>query len=230
MKPLIGLTCSLIENKRIAVNLTYIDAVRNAGALPVTLPYVESAAEALEYVRRLDGVLFTGGADIDPAEYGEERHEKLGEICLPRDKAEKSYFQALCEHRLPTLGICRGMQSLNVFAGGTLWQDIPSQLGTDTAHSNAVHTIDIAPDSLFYGVIGKTRIEVNSYHHQCVKTHAPGYAVCATSPDGVAEALVCEGRDDFLAVQYHPEMLCGTDENARRIFAWFTEVCKKYKR
>ena len=227
MRPLIGLTCSLIENKRNAVNLTYLNAVRGAGALPVTLPYVENAAEALEYVRRLDGFIFTGGADIDPAEYCEEKHEKLGELCVLRDKAEKSYFQALCQYDLPTLGICRGMQSLNVFAGGTLWQDIPSQLGTDVAHSNASHVIDIAPDTLFYRVIGKAQIEVNSYHHQCVKSPAPGYKVVASSPDGVPEALVCEGRDDFLAVQYHPEMLCETDENARKIFEWFANVCKK---
>lgn len=213
------------ENARLAVNLTYLEALRAAGALPVVLPYVATSEEAIEYLRGLDGFLFTGGADIDPAEYGESRDEKCGEICPARDAAEKSYFAALQKKSLPTLGICRGLQTLNVFAGGTLWQDIPSQYGTGTAHSNAEHEIEISPGTLFAKVIGRERINVNSYHHQGIKTPAPGYIVCARAPDGMPEAICAEGREDFLAVQYHPEMMFGRDENARRIFEWFANVC-----
>ncbi len=213
------------NGSRCAVNLTYFNALRASGALPVALPYVVTAEEAAEYLEKLDGVLFTGGADIDPAEYGEERHEKCGEICAARDLAEKSYFSALRKIKLPTLGICRGLQSLNVFAGGSLWQDIPSQYGDTTAHSNAEHEIEIAPGTLFARVMGSERIKVNSYHHQGIKRLAPGYVACAHAPDGITEAICAQGRDDFLAVQYHPEMICTHDENAKRIFDWFVGVC-----
>jgi len=228
MKPVIGLTCSLLrEQKRNAVNLTYIEAVRAAGALPVVLPYITEPADAREYICRLDGVLFTGGADIDPAYYGEERHEKCGEVCPERDAAEKAYFEALKTLPLPVLGICRGLQTLNAFAGGTLWQDIPSQVGTEVKHSDSTHTIDIVPGTLFEKIIGSPRIEVNSYHHQCVKTLAKGFKVCAVSPDGVVEALCAEDRDDLLAVQYHPEMLVPGNGNAKKIFEWFVSVCRR---
>lgn len=227
MRPVIGLTCSLIENKRAAINLTYLNAVRGSGALPVTLPYVQSEDEAAEYLKHLDGFLFTGGADIDPAEYGELKDEHCGEICKPRDESEKHFFNALVSHPLPTLGICRGLQTINVFAGGTLWQDIPSQVGTEVKHSDSIHEIELVPGTLFSKIIGAPGITVNSYHHQGVKRPAEGLIPCAFSPDGVAEALCMEGRDDFLAVQYHPEMIYQTDENAKKIFAWFVDICKK---
>ncbi|MBP5237983.1 MAG: gamma-glutamyl-gamma-aminobutyrate hydrolase family protein [Clostridia bacterium] len=229
MRPTIGLTCSMLENSRLAVNLTYLNALRASGALPVTLPYVETVGEAELYLNGLDGFLFTGGADIDPAEYGEQKDEKCGEVCPPRDLTEKCFFEALKNKRLPTLGICRGIQTLNVFAGGTLWQDIPSQYGADIVHASAEHDIDIVPGTLFAQVIGKERIKVNSFHHQGIKTLAPGYAVCARAPDGMPEAICAESRDDFLAVQYHPEMICSRDENARAVFDWFTRVCADRK-
>ncbi|MBO4501048.1 MAG: gamma-glutamyl-gamma-aminobutyrate hydrolase family protein [Clostridia bacterium] len=227
MRPVIGLTCSLIENKRNAINLTYLDALRDSGALPVVLPYVQSEDEAAEYLKRLDGFLFTGGADIDPAEYGELKDEHCGDICKPRDIAEKHFFSALVNRPLPTLGICRGLQTLNVFAGGTLWQDIPSQVGNETAHSNAEHEIELVPGTPFSKIMGAPKIKVNSYHHQGIKQLATGYAACAYAPDGVIEAICAADRNDFLAVQYHPEMIYKTDENAKKIFAWFTDICKK---
>ncbi len=197
---------------RVRLNSAYVIALESAGLVPVVIPPLASPDQARSILERVDGVLLTGGEDVDPALYGQEQSKKCGAPNRARDETEIALAIGARELGLPLLAICRGPQLLNVAFGGTLIQDIPSEL-SNTLNHNAdddravrVHPVSIEPDTITARAIGATDVTVNSLHHQSVKDVAPGFRVTATSPDGIIEAIEWDGDDWWaLAVQWHPE-------------------------
>ena len=188
--------------------------------------------DALEYsgaslLSLCDGVLFTGGQDVSPELYGEKPRQACGEICKKRDAFEQRLFAQALEQDKPMLGICRGIQFFNACLGGTLYQDLPAEHPSDVAHAmrppydRAVHSVLLLPESPLAALLGRTKMGVNSYHHQAIKALAPGLAEMARSEDGLVEAVYMPNKSFVWAVQWHPEFSFRTDENSRKIFAAF---------
>jgi len=197
---------------RLAMRLSYTQAVQEAGGLAVVLPahgYVDDTSALLD---RVDGLLFTGGPDLDPAVYGQGRHPQLGpDVDRVSDEYELALLRGAAERDLPVLGICRGMQALNVSRGGTLRQHLPdvSPLEHRQGHEPFVpaHPVVVSPGSLLHRVAGATALPVNSFHHQAADAIGAGLEVCAQAPDGTVEAL-CDPTARFcLGVQWHAELL-----------------------
>ena len=213
--PLIGIS-SGSDGAYDSVKRTYTVAVRKAGGIPVILPEVYCEKQALELLQSIDGLVMTGGEDYDPAWYGEQVLNSSVEVNAPRDTSDLLLIRAALNLGKPVLGICRGMQGVNVALGGTLYQDIPSQIPCschrqDTSANVATHTVVLAAGSVIGGLLGGAdTIRVNSFHHQAVKDPAPGLTVVGFSPDGVAEAL--EG-DGILATQFHPEAFIASGDD-----------------
>ncbi len=233
-KPIIGLTPQYdYERNRIWIGPNYMDAVRAAGGIPIVLPLLVDKAELSAAAAFCDGFLFTGGPDITPFRFGEETITGCGTVIPERDRMEEDLFTIAMETDKPVLGICRGIQILNVFLGGTLYQDIPSQLGpaSQIAHSqvsgNAVlsHSVSIVKDSLLYRILPVESIHVNSFHHQAIKDLAPSLEIAGSSPDSLIEAIYMPDSRFFLGVQWHPEHLFRTEEEAYKIFEAFIQAC-----
>jgi putative glutamine amidotransferase len=195
---------------------TYTGAVRAGGGLPVILPISDDDPEMLgDYLAAVDGLLFTGGEDISPAYYGEVLDERCQEPDPERDLFEIHLARAAMDRRIPTLGICRGLQVINVAAGGTLYQDIACRPGTRAYHSASlanrgqlIHPVRLAPDSRLFAIMGVTGSQVTSTHHQFVKDLAPGFRVGAESvEDGIVEGIEHPGQPFLVAVQWHPERI-----------------------
>lgn len=207
------------DTNRVRLTAAYVTALESAGVVPVIIPPLSTDGAAAEILDAVSGLVLTGGEDVDPARYGESRHEKIRAVNPARDATETALIEAARERGTPVLAICRGIQILNVALGGTLVQDIPSQCVTDIAHddegsrTSRSHEITIEPNSLIAAAMGTERCGVNSFHHQSVKGVAPGMRVTARSPDGVIEGL--ESTDDswwVMAVQWHPEEMTGSPE------------------
>lgn len=197
---------------RVRLNSSYITALESAGLIPIVIPPLASPEQSREILERVDGLLLTGGEDVDPALYGQDRIEKCGKPNKARDETEIALSLAAREMRKPLLAICRGPQVLNVAFGGTLIQDIPSQVkgalnhNAEDERASRVHDVAIEPGSLTATAVGATKLSVNSLHHQSVKDVAPGFKVTATSADGIVEAIEWAGDDWWaMAVQWHPE-------------------------
>lgn len=219
---------------REGIRRQYLDAVIAAGGLPVQVPVGLDDEAIDELVESASGLLLTGGADVDPKLYGEEKSEKCGAILSERDEAECALTRAALREGLPILAICRGLQVLNVIAGGTLIQDIPETLGLPlTAHrqegdySETVHEVEIVPGTLLASVVGEETLAVNTKHHQAVKTPAPSLHVVAKSPDGVIEALEDPAFPFVLGVQWHPEMLAKTHPRHAALFEAFVRAAQE---
>lgn len=238
-KPIVALSCDLDEESRIRVRQEYVGALVEAGALVVIVPPLVSADELEEWLRavRVSGVLFSGGADIHPSYYGEELHPAIGRISLQRDVYELALYDAVGRMGLPVLAICRGLQLVNVACGGSLVQDMPSELGTDFGiHSQtlpddvAVHSVKLEPGSAVARLFGVEHISVNSFHHQCVKALGQGLIRSGLSSDGVVEALESsDGR--VIAVQFHPERMTKADPAMHRFFArWLACINENRRR
>jgi putative glutamine amidotransferase len=222
MKPVIGITPSPIHQvssagdlERYAIAACYVNAVLAAGGVPVVLPLQDGNADAL--LDLVDGLIFSGGADIDPALFGDtEIHPKTYDVHPLRDRFELDLMTRAIERDLPVFCICRGIQILNVACGGTLFQDVPDQFSSalqhrqqETGHERhePSHNVEAESESLLASVYGSVSVPVNSYHHQAVKDVAPGLHVTARSDDGLAEAVEMPGRTFVLGVQWHPEMM-----------------------
>ncbi len=229
-KPLIGITTGIDdkERKELFLPTRYVDAVKAAGGLPIALP-VLGEAEAAELADTVDGVVFIGGLDIPPDLYGEEIHPAT--VCVPRVRPEfeLKLIDALCQRRKPILGICYGHQILNVAFGGTLIQDIPSQVQTDIAHRGTPaprHTVRIERDSHLYDILRATEIEIVSSHHQSVKTVGAGVRVVSRALDGINEATEFPVEHFVLSVQWHPEM-DNESVYTKRLFRAFVKAAKE---
>ena len=221
--PLIGITANTlvegvketgrrgdIEN---AVPQAYIDAIEQAGGVPVIIPLVSNSSTIVGILESLDGVLCTGGGDIDPGLFGEEPHQGLKVVDVQKDKLEKTLIAQALTKNYPMLGICRGMQMLNVVAGGTLIQDISTSSPSRIQHLQRAtspaptHRITVKRGSHLEKILGKTELRVNSYHHQAVKKIAPGFETTAKAPDGIIEGIESRRHRFVLGVQFHPEMM-----------------------
>ncbi len=204
---------------RVRLNSSYIIALESAGLVPVVIPPLATPGHALAILERVDGLLLTGGEDVDPQLYGQPRAERCGVPNRARDETEIALVRAARDLRKPVLAICRGPQLLNVAFGGTLIQDIPSEV-TGALRHNAedrrdarVHDVSIEPGSLTAAAIGATSVAVNSLHHQSVKDLGDGLRVTATSPDGIVEAIESDTDTWWaMAVQWHPEEMNDSPE------------------
>lgn len=227
--PLIGVTTSITIDKtpeRAYVNSAYLSAVQQAGGVPVVLPPQLSAASLARLARGLDGVLLTGGGDIDPAAFGESPHPTVYEVAPSRDTLETAVVGIALERRLPILAICRGIQLLNVALGGTLFQDVGTEPGTELRHGQQeprdqpTHKVRVAAGSRLAETLGADELEVNSMHHQSVKALGKGLTAVAWAPDEIIEGIELDDRSRFVVgVQWHPEELVRHSEAARRLFA-----------
>jgi len=189
----------------------YVRALETQGAGIVILP-PQPSDRLGAILHKLDGVLLPGGADVDPAHFGEEPIPQMGEVSLERDEVELFVARYTALHGIPTLGICRGIQVMNVALGGSLYQDLPAQGFGTIQHSQKAeppvlsHSVEQAGPSPLNRLF-EPRFRVNSYHHQALKDLAPGLHPVATAPDGIVEAVVLEGHPFYFGVQWHPELL-----------------------
>ena len=233
MKPIIGLLAEVDTDKKNGLNYSYSAAIELAGGIPVLLPYTENEETCLDYITLCDGFVFTGGADIDPKHYGEEIKPTCGKIFENRDRFELSAFPLVLNSGKPILGICRGIQLINVALGGTLYQDLPTEYEVMLPHRQTApvtapsHGIEILPDTPLHALIGKTQMMGNSVHHQAIKTLGKDLTVTARSEDGVIEAVTYEGHSYLRGYQWHPERLCGFDEDNLTLIVEFIEACKR---
>lgn len=213
----------------------YFDGLRSAGAVPVMLPLTSDEGELSELLSMCDGILFTGGQDVDPSVYGACRSASCGECCGERDSMESLILGMVIDRGMPFLGICRGIQSVNAFLGGTLYQDLPSEYGSGVEHHMSppydrhVHDVLVREGSPLRNLLGRDRIGVNSYHHQAVKDLAPSLEVMAVSEDGLVEAVFLPGNPFGWAVQWHPELSYRVDDCSAAIFRAFAEAAGEYR-
>lgn len=224
----IGITCSRTDEYRSGISREYSEAVIRAGALPFLLPVTTERQAILEQVSRMDGVLLSGGYDIAPSYYGQQPHRSLGKVDGMRDEYEMKILEAAIAQKKPVLGICRGIQLMNVCFGGTLLQDVlsagPQIFGHDQTCERYLpsHEIEIAPGSWLEGIYGQ-RAMVNSFHHQAVDAVALGFCVTARTGDGIIEAMEDPARRCY-AVQFHPEMMAEKDSKAQAVFDAFVAM------
>ncbi len=214
-------------------NGNYPAALAASGALPVVIPLHLPEETLWAIFQRLDGLCLAGGVDVAPAEYGEEPHPALGKVDAPRDQTELILARWALRADLPLLGICRGIQMINVAAGGSLYQDLPAQQPEVHRHNfklsespwaRPTHAVRLAADGRLADILGTEELLVNSFHHQAVKQVAPGFRPIAWAEDGVVEGIEQPGRRFALGVQWHPEGMFQSDPLAQRLFAAFVEA------
>ncbi len=238
-KPLIGITTYRKPGERkyvfVSVAETYVNAVMQAGALPVLI-YLGLPPEDLAHLRKmLDGILLTGGGDIAPHLYGAPEHLQIGGVDLDRDHTEIQLTREAVEDGMPFLGICRGLQVVNVALGGTLYADIGEQVPGALRHdyqrhtpqqmlpTALVHPVQVKEESRLAKILGRPLLDVNSLHHQGIRDLAPGFTPTAHAPDGIIEATELERHPYGISVQWHPEWL--TDlAPMRALFASFVRA------
>lgn len=220
MKPFIGITCSLKRDDPACLDgrsfdyakREYYGRIEAHGGIPVLLPNVEQEDTIMDFLSLVDGLLLTGGEDIDPSWYNEENRFPQSVIQPDRDRAEILLARKACQRGKPVLGICRGIQTMNVSFGGSLHQDVSFRPGTgthkvDEPYAYLVHDVTIVKDSRLFRLAGREIVRVNSRHHQILNRVAPEFTVSATAPDGVVEAIESvDGGRYLLGVQWHPEM------------------------
>ncbi|HLF26813.1 MAG TPA: gamma-glutamyl-gamma-aminobutyrate hydrolase family protein [Anaerolineae bacterium] len=232
-RPLIGITA--FETRRIdpphlpiyALNQQYVLAVAAAGGVPLIIPPNLDEASLYALFARLNGLLLSGGGDIDPAHYGEAPHPALGHVSADRDRIELALTRRAIELETPLLAICRGVQVLNVALGGSLIQDIPTQVPDALPHAfdetqfpraHLAHAVHIESGVQLHQVMGVDRAEANSWHHQSIRQVAPGLQVVARAPDGVIEAVELSGHRFVIGVQWHPESLYDRQPEMKHLF------------
>jgi putative glutamine amidotransferase len=233
-KPLIGIASDVVhregERDRAFVYTTYIESLKRAGAVPVLIPpQPENAADVLD---GLDGILLAGGDDCDPAAYGEERHPTCEPMDPRRQKNDLGLAKLARQRGVPTLGICLGVQVMNVAAGGTLIQDIGSAVGTEIDHASEPsdrhrHDVIIDGATKLGSILGAKELNVNSSHHQAVGRVADGLRVTAHAPDGIVEGLEDPSHPFYVGVQWHPEDM-PSEPSATSIFGAFVEAARKH--
>lgn len=223
--PLIGISCGRSDSGMDRLSETYPNAVLAGGGLPVIFPTVQDEETARDLIARVDGILFSGGPDFDPALYGEEIWNETVSIDAVRDKSDLLLAKAALESGKPILAICRGEQLMNVALGGSLIQDIPTQVPDSLVHAGgALHRIAVEKGSALYRIFGKDSLTVNSYHHQAVKRPGEGITITARADDGVVEAFE---KGPVLAVQFHPEKSVETEPEWTLLFKDLADRARK---
>lgn len=233
MKPKIAIVSLYDEkNNLIKIKQTYINAIIDLGGIPYIIPYTNDNEVLKEFLKDMDGYLFTGGEDINPLMYGEEIQSYCGFISNIRDNHEALIYNIIKDMDKPILGICRGAQFLNVMYGGTLYQDINNQVNSkvnhnmDKPYTNSAHKVYLEKGSYIQRIIKEDYIEVNSIHHQAVKDIGVGLTVNGVSKDGIIEAFQDKNKKYLVGVQWHPEYLYNTSKASRIIFENFINSSK----
>lgn len=233
-KPVIGITM-YVKDGALSVSESYVRAVEAAGGIPHLFSMSCNPTAVKSETEILDGVIFSGGEDISPLRYGDQPCMEIGKVNATRDSAEVLIFQCAQKRGIPILGICRGMQFINVMLGGTLIQDISSQWKNPIQHKQlpakdvATHTVDIVKGTKLWNILKTTSVDVNSFHHQCVKDCSSQLRVSAYSTDGVPEALESIGDAKILGVQFHPEGLFEKNKVFLTLFEKFIEEARREK-
>jgi len=238
--PLIGITCSRLTGGAWGMYSLghfmdyalsdYSQAILHAGGAPVIVPAAQDRKSLTRILSALQGLILSGGPDVHPRRYGEEPLAGLGEVDEALDHMELLAAELAIEKNLPLLGICRGIQVLNVALGGTLYQDISSQVPESICHTpktdKAVntHTVNIEPGSRLHKLIGRREIWVNGKHHQALKGLATGLVVAARAKDGVIEAVELAGKRFAVGVQWHPEGTWRDDLQSKKLFRSFVRA------
>lgn len=228
---LVGIVPSWVEEKKISVNQDYVEAVLRAGGTPVLFPVTADRERINALLNRVDGLLLTGGEDVDPREYGERKQPCCGDCSASRDAMEFPLCREALARRIPLLAICRGMQVLCCALGGSLYQDLAEQFGTELLHPRSdvpgdpVHPVDVRPGTLLSSIVGAGSLPVNSRHHQGIKVSGKGLRVCAVAPDGLIEGVELPDHPFALGVQWHPESLSDRYPDHQRLFDAFIRAC-----
>lgn len=248
-KPIIGIPASykkagitapeggahMIENDWSLVQGNYVRAVERFGGAPLVIPVLEDESSAEVIVTMLDGILFTGGADIAAWRYGEYVEYGHGMIDQIRDEQEFMLIKMAMDRELPIFGVCRGLQLINIAFGGTLYQDIIQMSDKFfIAHSlpgpmdrcTIIHSVGTVPGTKLREVTGMERIEVNSFHHQAIDKLANSLVASAVAPDGCIEAVESTGNHFVMGVQWHAEGLCDTHKPSADLLTYFIEECR----
>jgi len=216
----------------------YVHVLAGLRAVPWLIPLLHDESVLRDTYDRLDGLFLTGGVDVDPARYGEPRHERCGVLDPDRDEVETTLLRwAMADHK-PVLAVCRGIQILNVACGGTLYQDLDSQMPEGLKHDyfpqadgtphrdSLTHDVRVEPGTRLGTCLGSERTCVNSMHHQGIKRLADGLKVSARAPDGLIEGVEGTNGQFLVAVQWHPEELTDTQAGMRRLFTAFLDAAK----
>lgn len=237
--PIIGISGTLMKDNndlfegydKAYVMDDYVQAVLRSGAVPIVLPIIDDSEKIKEYANIIDGLILTGGHDVNPLIYGEEPDVKTTEILPKRDFLDYELIKYITELNKPILAICRGMQILNTYHGGTLYQDNSYCKTFNIKHMQvhnpdvATHTIMIDNQSILNGVLGSLAT-VNSFHHQSVKDLANGFKIVARAKDYIVEAIEKEDEQWCVGVQFHPEILSSHDKKMQALFDLFIEAAK----
>lgn len=236
-KPLIGISAGVLVDqggmfpgyKRDYVNEDYITAVSENGGIPVILPLLDDPADIDRQVAALDGLILSGGHDVDPSSYNHDPLDKLGDTSLRRDAFDLNLIRSAKQRQLPILGICRGTQILNVYHGGTLYQDLSYRDAPTIRHWQATnsaqvtHAVRIDQHSRLFTILKQATVRVNSFHHQIMATIGEGFHVVATASDNVPEAIEADGDHIMMGVQWHPEMLTQSQPLMNALFSHFIQ-------
>ena len=248
MTPVIGITATLKEDvdrveerplgRFVRADLDYVEGVAEAGGVPVVLPPVGEARTAEAVIGGLDGLLLSGGSDLHPGYYGEKPLPELGVTIPERDAFEMALLERALRRKIPILGICRGMQVLNVALGGTLYQDLPSQMDhmvllghrQETPKWQPTHEVEVDGGSKVAKILGTDELKVNSYHHQAIKDLAFGLVAVACAPDGVIEAVESSdlAKRWMMGVQWHAEAMRDAGPEHRKLFEAHTSAAERY--
>ncbi|MBW2589228.1 MAG: gamma-glutamyl-gamma-aminobutyrate hydrolase family protein [Deltaproteobacteria bacterium] len=221
-----------------AVPDSYIRALLKIDAIPLIIPVIQSPKILEQFFQMIDGLLLIGGPDLDPIHYHQAAHTGLRKVTPARDNMEMQLSIWALEADLPIMAICRGVQVLNVAAGGTLWQDIASQLPNAAKHDYypdypkdfLAHTVKPLPGSRLAGIIGDDEVSVNSLHHQAIDKLGQGLSPVAYAPDGIVEAVEGIEASWIIGVQWHPEWLIENDRRMLTLFKTFGDVCSHHSR
>ncbi|WP_026528063.1 gamma-glutamyl-gamma-aminobutyrate hydrolase family protein [Butyrivibrio sp. VCD2006] len=234
MRPVIGLIPLFDDEKDSYWMLPgYMKVLEKCAALPIMLPLTTDEAELSEAYSLCDGILFTGGHDVSPSVYGEDKKSTCGATCEARDKMEGYLLEKCIADNKPLLGICRGIQFINAYLGGTLYQDLPSEYASVIEHhmsppyDRAAHKVEILEGTQLSDILGAGIHEVNSYHHQAVKELSPKAERLAVSEDGLIEAIAVKNHRFAIGVQWHPEFSYENNEESVKLVKAFVQECQK---
>ncbi|MBI3307604.1 MAG: gamma-glutamyl-gamma-aminobutyrate hydrolase family protein [Candidatus Omnitrophica bacterium] len=232
-KPIIGITCEVVKLKpyfaefELSCDYRYVRAVIRAGGIPMLLPINPFSRDAAKVLEHIDGLVIIGGADIHPSFYGEKSKQKIQPIYRGRTYFEMHLYKAAQKKKIPVLAICHGMQLLNVIYGGTLHQDIQSEVKGAKDHCSKrqpLHRVEIQPGSLCHKIFRKRSVVVHSHHHQAVKVPGHSIRITAVAEDGIPEAI--EGPPRTIAVQWHPERT-PKDSSQAKLFRYFIRLTRE---
>lgn len=235
-KPVIGITARVEKDQTYALDPVYATAILQSGGLPLIVPIVDEE-DIPALCERLDGLIVTGGGDINPTLYGEEPHLRLGAVYPGSDLYEKELILNFLKLDKPFIGMCRGLQMLNISLGGTNYQDLESQFeGTLHQHkqmalrTHRTHSVTLEDESQLLGIMGEKSFHVNSFHHQGVKDVSEELKVAARAADGLVEALESDKYQFVMGIQWHPEEFAVQgDEASKKLFDRFVKECAKDK-